>query len=277
VASLRPSGNCFSRNETVPPWQLPPRSSDQIARLCTPRRRRTSPPSPCDTPTSYETAGQWAHGDQRLPKVRRTSSRIPHGPTLDVACDCVSVGQRGARTRHYACPNPREPIPHPGITRKTSACIRQVRNHFSIGGRCRIRTCVGIRRRIYSPDTPTPSPAQRRCLQELPHVFRTASRAPSTTVGHNRTREPAKANGGCRWHTAPSDARRLSFPQEAPVRHSIIGRVLRDADRRDPTLVADGRIMCRSTFPLRNSRDVRDHGRQAAPFGTTREGLGGAR
>jgi hypothetical protein len=42
----------------------------------------------------------------------------------------------------------------------------------------------------------------------------------------------------------------LSFPQEAPVRHSIIGRVLREADHRDPTLVADGRIMCRSRFLL---------------------------
>jgi hypothetical protein len=30
------------------------------------------------------------------------------------------------------------------------------------------------------------------------------------------------------------------------VRHSIIGRVLRDADCRDLTLVADGRITCRT-------------------------------
>jgi len=35
---------------------------------------------------------------------------------------------------------------------------------------------------------------------------------------------------------ALSDARRLSFPQEAPVRHSIIGRVSREAGHRDPTL-----------------------------------------
>jgi hypothetical protein len=34
------------------------------------------------------------------------------------------------------------------------------------------------------------------------------------------------------------------------------GRVLRDADRRDPTLVADGRIMCRSRFRYRDAPQV---------------------
>jgi hypothetical protein len=59
-----------------------------------------------------------------------------------------------------------------------------------------------------------------------------------------------KANGGCRWHTAPSDARRFVLPARGTcaTQHHRAG--VTEADHRDPTLVADGRIMCRSRFLL---------------------------
>jgi hypothetical protein len=57
----------------------------------------------------------------------------------------------------------------------------------------------------------------------------------------------AEGNGGSSVAYRAADARRLFFPQEALVRRSIIGRVSRDADRRDPTRVADGRVMCRGS------------------------------
>ena len=66
-------------------------------------------------------------------------------------------------------------------------------------------------------------------------------------------------------YSAVRRCRRLSFPQEAPVRHSIIGRVLRDADRRNSTLVADGRIMCRSRFPDRTAARRCAHSTQNDP------------
>jgi hypothetical protein len=86
----------------------------------------------------------------------------------------------------------------------------------------------------------------RKRKREHVHYFSLSRTSPRGRVVGRGGRQTAVVGGiQCR----PTHAV-LSFPQEAPVRHSIIGRVLREADHRDPTLVADGRIMCRSRFLL---------------------------
>ena len=103
-----------------------------------------------------------------------TSPRIPHGPDVDRQQVGVSADQRlGEATRtkrriRVAAHTPRgyDEGPLPGK--------RPGQRPFSLGGRCRIRTCVGIRRRIYSTSMPIRSPARlplpRPTSARIPHA-----------------------------------------------------------------------------------------------------------
>jgi hypothetical protein len=141
-------------------------------------------------PHGGERAGQRGYRARRHARGSQTSARIPHSQRLDRT-------RRGCLPRSEACwthdgqdaRKHAKRIARPGTCPKGLRRKRAGQRPFSVGGRCRIRTCVGIRRRIYR--TPPQRPDQHVCTRRaaLPHDIPTV----------RRVSDGVRLTGAARW------------------------------------------------------------------------------
>jgi hypothetical protein len=106
-------------------------------------------------PLRSETAGQTANPPAVEARGAEASFRIPSSQHLDRQRVGVSAGQRLGDTTRTKRRIPVAAHTPGGYDEGPPTGKRPGQRPFSVCGRCRIRTCVGIRRRIYRTTLPT--------------------------------------------------------------------------------------------------------------------------
>jgi hypothetical protein len=113
-------------------------------------RRRSIPPPPMNMQVrgGMPVSARWP--------TPGTSPRIHHAPDVDRQRSSVSAGQRPGDANRMKRRIPVVTHTPRGYDEGPPTGKRPGQRPFSLCGRCRIRTCVGIRRRIYRTTMPTP-------------------------------------------------------------------------------------------------------------------------